>query len=259
MAKLDPIILQRYHTELETVFGDRLARVVLFVSPVRGVERSDSDCDVAVFLYKMGSFCEEILTLAEIESTISRETGIIINSLIFSADKAESPTILPFLKYRIPSDHMKEVAKVALAQAERRLRNARVMLKNSMPDEAADTAYNVYLRTMEAYLFGIGYTPRLCHGKTRTNFFNIKKFDPRFNKALENKIIAASKIKNSNDYGYEMNFISQKEASDFVNSAAKFYRTIKNIIINPVSSPNDNTAKKLKVKPEKHKNRVSDA
>lgn len=93
MAEVDPI-LQRYHTELESVFGDRLARVVLFGSRARGDARSDSDYDVAVFLHKMGSFCEESLTLAEIESTISRETGIIINSLPFSADKPAAPTIL---------------------------------------------------------------------------------------------------------------------------------------------------------------------
>lgn len=144
---------------------------------------------------------------------------------------------------------MKEEARVALAQAERRLKNARVMLKNSMPDEAADTAYNIYLRTMEAYLFEIGQTPPKDHGRTRTNFFNIKDLDPRFDKALENKIIAASKMKNSNDYGFETNFISQKEATDFVNSADEFYRTIKNIVANPTSSPNGNGTKKPKVTP----------
>lgn len=52
MKTNDPI-LSRFRARLEGLYGDRLARVVLFGSRARGEAREDSDYDVAVFLRGM--------------------------------------------------------------------------------------------------------------------------------------------------------------------------------------------------------------
>jgi uncharacterized protein (UPF0332 family) len=111
------------------------------------------------------------------------------------------------------------------------------MLANKMPDEAADTAYNVYLRTMEAYLFESGQQPPKDHGRTRINFLKASMNDDRIDPSFGEKIANAAKLKNANDYGADLEFISQEQATEVVAGADKFYHTVKTIIANPNPKP----------------------
>jgi predicted nucleotidyltransferase len=81
---VDPII-KRFRGELSRVFHGRIERVVLFGSRAQGKARTDSDYDVAVFLSDSGSFGEEAKRLADIESDILLDTGVVINALPFLA------------------------------------------------------------------------------------------------------------------------------------------------------------------------------
>jgi predicted nucleotidyltransferase len=93
MLNADPI-LKRYQTELEAEFGDRLDSIVLFGSRARGEATPDSDYDVAVFIHRATSLYEEGKKLSKIETAIARNTGVLINSIPFSADAPNPPTIL---------------------------------------------------------------------------------------------------------------------------------------------------------------------
>jgi len=77
---VDPV-LSRFRAALDEVYGERIERVVLFGSRARGDARPDSDYDVAVFLKDLHGFGKEARTIAEIETDILSETGIVINAL----------------------------------------------------------------------------------------------------------------------------------------------------------------------------------
>ena len=81
---IDPI-LSRFRAALDEVYGERIERVVLFGSRARGDARPDSDYDVAVFLKDLGGFGEEAETIAEIETDILTDTGVVINALPLQA------------------------------------------------------------------------------------------------------------------------------------------------------------------------------
>ena len=80
----DPI-LSRFRAALDEVYGERIERVVLFGSRARGNARPDSDYDVAVFLKDLHGFGKEARMIAEIETDILCETGIVINALPLQA------------------------------------------------------------------------------------------------------------------------------------------------------------------------------
>jgi predicted nucleotidyltransferase len=81
---VDPI-LRRFRAALNEVYAERIERVVLFGSRARGDARSDSDYDVAVFLRDLRGFGKEAETIAEIETDILAETGVVINALPLQA------------------------------------------------------------------------------------------------------------------------------------------------------------------------------
>jgi predicted nucleotidyltransferase len=81
---IDPI-LSRFRAALDEVYGERIERVVLFGSRARGDARPDSDYDVAVFLKDLGGFGEEAETIAEIETDILTDAGVVINALPLQA------------------------------------------------------------------------------------------------------------------------------------------------------------------------------
>jgi predicted nucleotidyltransferase len=58
--------LQRFKFALDALYGDRIARVVLFGSRARGDARADSDYDVAVFLNDMEPGMTEHFRLADL-------------------------------------------------------------------------------------------------------------------------------------------------------------------------------------------------
>jgi predicted nucleotidyltransferase len=84
LASADPI-LARFHAALARIYGERLERAILFGSRARGDARADSDYDIAVFLREPKSFRQESGRLAEIETEIPYDTGVVINALPFSA------------------------------------------------------------------------------------------------------------------------------------------------------------------------------
>jgi predicted nucleotidyltransferase len=82
----DDPVLTRFRQALDEVYGDNLARVVLFGSRARGDARPGSDYDIAVFLNSPGSFNDEATRLATIETEILYDTGAVINAMPFQAD-----------------------------------------------------------------------------------------------------------------------------------------------------------------------------
>jgi predicted nucleotidyltransferase len=85
MTNADPIILARFRSALDALYGERLERVVLYGSRARGDAGPDSDYDVAVFLRGLSDRWDEIDRIIEIETEILGETGTVINALPFPA------------------------------------------------------------------------------------------------------------------------------------------------------------------------------
>ena len=81
MATIVDPILSRFRAALDEIYGERIERVVLFGSRARGDARANSDYDVAVFLKDLQGFGKEAGTIAEIETDILSDTGVVINAL----------------------------------------------------------------------------------------------------------------------------------------------------------------------------------
>lgn len=92
MSPVDDPILSRFRAALEEVYRERIERVVLFGSHARGQARPDSDYDIAVFLKGLEGFGKEAGKLADIETDILVETGIVINALPFQAGSDQERT-----------------------------------------------------------------------------------------------------------------------------------------------------------------------
>jgi uncharacterized protein len=89
-APIDPV-LERFRTAVNEIYGDRVARVVLFGSRARGDARPDSDYDVAVFLRDMPDRFEEMNRLADISTAILYDTGEVFNAMPYRADTYNDP------------------------------------------------------------------------------------------------------------------------------------------------------------------------
>jgi len=74
IATHDPI-LTRFRAALGELYGDRLARVVLYGSRARGDARTDSDYDVAVFLKSLPDRWQELHRLADLRVQFLDDTG----------------------------------------------------------------------------------------------------------------------------------------------------------------------------------------
>jgi predicted nucleotidyltransferase len=85
MATMIDPILNRFRAALDEVYGERIERVVLFGSRARGDARPDSDYDLAVFLKDLHGFGKEAGKIAEIETDILSDTGVVINALPLKA------------------------------------------------------------------------------------------------------------------------------------------------------------------------------
>jgi predicted nucleotidyltransferase len=82
----DPV-LSRVHQALRAMYGSRLERVILYGSRARGDARPDSDYDVAVFLFDMGSRNPgpELWRMAGLESAVIDETGMVVHAMPYQA------------------------------------------------------------------------------------------------------------------------------------------------------------------------------
>ena len=91
---IDDPILARFRAALDTVYGKRIERVVLFGSRARGEAQPDSDYDIAVFIRKPSSFWQEMGPLAKIETDILYDTGAVISAKPFPAGRWRDRTPL---------------------------------------------------------------------------------------------------------------------------------------------------------------------
>ena len=94
MAQIHDPVVERFRDALDVVYGNRIARVVLFGSRARGEARPESDYDIAVFLNSSESFWRESGRLAEIEADILFDTGAVINALPFAPNAWSSDSAL---------------------------------------------------------------------------------------------------------------------------------------------------------------------
>ncbi|HEY8033177.1 MAG TPA: nucleotidyltransferase domain-containing protein [Methylocella sp.] len=89
-APADPI-LKRFRAAVDQIYGDRVARVVLFGSRARGDAQPESDYDVAVFLRDMPDRFAEMHRLADVSTAILYDTGEVVNALPYRADTYNDP------------------------------------------------------------------------------------------------------------------------------------------------------------------------
>ena|SRR5579871_6648808 len=81
---LDPI-LSRFRRELDTIYGDRIDRIVLFGSRARGDGQADSDYDIAIFLHGFSDRWREMDKLVPLVTDIIEQTGAVIHPLPYGA------------------------------------------------------------------------------------------------------------------------------------------------------------------------------
>jgi predicted nucleotidyltransferase len=89
----DPI-LKRFRAALDTLYGDRIERVVLFGSRARGDAREDSDYDVAVFLKSLADRWQEVDRIVPLVTDILYEDGAFIHAMPHRAGSYEDRTSL---------------------------------------------------------------------------------------------------------------------------------------------------------------------
>jgi predicted nucleotidyltransferase len=89
----DPV-LKRFRAALDTLYGDRIERVVLFGSRARGDAREDSDYDVAVFLKGLADRWQEVDRIVPLVTDILYEEGAFIHAVPHSAGSYEDRTSL---------------------------------------------------------------------------------------------------------------------------------------------------------------------
>jgi predicted nucleotidyltransferase len=80
---MDDPALQRFKGALDAIYGDRIAKVVLFGSRARGDAHADSDYDVAVFLKSLPDSRKEVERLADLRVDFLDETGTFFDTKLF--------------------------------------------------------------------------------------------------------------------------------------------------------------------------------
>ena len=95
MKTVDPI-LKRFRSALDSTYGDRLARVVLFGSRARGDSVPDSDYDVAVFLKDMPDRWSEIDRLAALRLPYLEKDRVFFDVMPYRAEDYNKETALMY-------------------------------------------------------------------------------------------------------------------------------------------------------------------
>jgi predicted nucleotidyltransferase len=75
VSPADDPILKRFRAALDTLYGDRIERVVLFGSRARGDAQEDSDYDVAVFLECLTDRWQEVDRIVPLVTDTSTKTA----------------------------------------------------------------------------------------------------------------------------------------------------------------------------------------
>ncbi len=88
---LNDAILKRFRAAVTEIYGERLARVVLFGSRARGDAEPDSDYDVAVFLRDMPDRFAEMNRLADLSTALLDETGEFLHVMPYLAETYNDP------------------------------------------------------------------------------------------------------------------------------------------------------------------------
>jgi uncharacterized protein len=94
MATANSITLSKFRAALDSLYGNRLERVVLFGSRARGDARADSDYDVAVFLEDLENRWLESDRIALVASNIMTEIGQVIHAMPYRAGSYQELTPL---------------------------------------------------------------------------------------------------------------------------------------------------------------------
>jgi len=94
MAVADPLVTSRLRAALQSLYGDRIERLVLFGSRARGDARGDSDYDVAVFLRDLHDRWAEADRIALVATDILGETGAVIHAMPYRAGSHRERTPL---------------------------------------------------------------------------------------------------------------------------------------------------------------------
>lgn len=84
-VSIDASVLERFRRALDTAYGGRLERVLLFGSRARGDAAANSDYDIAVFIRDPGELWDELGTLSHITTGILEDTGAVISAKPFAA------------------------------------------------------------------------------------------------------------------------------------------------------------------------------
>ena len=88
-------ILNRLRIELDSLFGSRLEKVVLYGSRARGKAHADSDYDIAVFLKDYKDRFAEFEKITPIQTDLLEETGALISPMVFrAADYAQQTGLM---------------------------------------------------------------------------------------------------------------------------------------------------------------------
>jgi uncharacterized protein len=91
-APIDPV-LERFRAAVDALYGDRVARVVLFGSRARRA-RPDSDYDVAIFFRDLTDRFAEMDRLADLGTDLLDETGELVHAMPYREDAYEERTPL---------------------------------------------------------------------------------------------------------------------------------------------------------------------
>lgn len=103
-ARIQPVLTQ-LRTRLETVYGRRLSRVILYGSNARGSAATDSDIDLLVVLRGEVSPCEEIARTADDVAKISLEHNVVLACVFVSREQFEreqSPFLMNVRREGVP-------------------------------------------------------------------------------------------------------------------------------------------------------------